>query len=110
MTKMLQQLGFLVTRTASADAALGALANGRIVDLLFSDVMMPGAMNGIDLAREVRRRRPELPILLTSGYVEAAVRDAEVEGIGLLRKPYDLQGLNQAVRRALLDQVSSHQH
>jgi PAS domain S-box-containing protein len=110
VTEMLQQLGFLVTRTASAEAALGALANGRIVDLMFSDVMMPGTMNGVDLAREVRRRRPELPILLTSGYAEAAVQDAEVEGIGLLRKPYDLDSLNQAVRRALLDQASSPQH
>ncbi len=110
VTEMLQQLGFLVTRTASAEAALGALANERVVDLLFSDVMMPGAMNGIDLAREVRRRRPQLPILLTSGYAETAFRHTEVEGIGLLRKPYDLEGLNQAVRTALLDHQSSQKH
>jgi CheY-like chemotaxis protein len=46
---MLHQLGYEVTRAASAAAALGALANGRQVDVVFSDIMMPGGMNGVDL-------------------------------------------------------------
>ena len=76
VTEMLRELGFGVVRVANAEAALGALANGRTVDLLFSDIMMPGAMNGLDLAREAQRRRPGLPILLTSGYADAAIREA----------------------------------
>jgi CheY-like chemotaxis protein len=72
VSEMLGQLGYEVTRVASAAAALGALANGRHVDVVLSDIMMPGGMNGVELAREVRRRRSGLPILLTSGYAEAS--------------------------------------
>ena len=101
VTEMLAQLGFEVTRTASANAALGALANERVVDLVFSDVMMPGGMNGVDLAREVKRRRPGLPVLLTSGYAEAAAADAGAEGIMLLPKPYRLEALAATISEAL---------
>ncbi|GAA0567952.1 ATP-binding protein [Craurococcus roseus] len=101
VTEMLTQLGLGATRAASAAAALGALANGRAVDLVFSDVMMPGGMSGVDLAREVKRRRPGLPILLTTAYAEAAQREAEAEGIALLPKPYRLEELAAAARDAL---------
>jgi signal transduction histidine kinase/CheY-like chemotaxis protein len=99
--EMLGQLHLEVTRASSAAAALGALANGRAVDLVFSDVMMPGGMSGVDLAREVRRRRPELPILLTTAYVEAVKNVAEAEGIGVLPKPYRLDDLATATHNAL---------
>jgi PAS domain S-box-containing protein len=101
VTEMLRDIGCQVTRTSSADAALGALANDRKVDLLFSDIMMPGAMNGVDLAREVRRRRPDLPILLTSGYAEAALREAGGEGYEVLHKPYAIEDLQRAIRHML---------
>jgi CheY-like chemotaxis protein len=100
VTEMLQQLGFEVTRTASAAAALGALSNGRAIDLVFSDIMMPGGMNGVDLAREIRRRRRDLPVLLTSGYAEAAKESASAEGVRVLPKPYRLDEL-----AAILDAV-----
>jgi PAS domain S-box-containing protein len=103
VTEMLRQLGCKVTRAATAHAALGALADGRIVDLVFSDIMMPGGMSGIALAQEIRRRRPDLPVLLTSGYVDAAAQDAAAEEITVLRKPYGLNDLYNAVRRAMLD-------
>jgi signal transduction histidine kinase/CheY-like chemotaxis protein len=93
VTEMLSELGFAVTRAASAEAALGALADGRAVDVLFSDIMMPGQLNGIDLAREAKRRRPGVPVLLTSGYADAAIREASSEDIPVLRKPYDIQSL-----------------
>ena len=93
--------GFEVDRAASAAAALGALANGRSIDLVFSDIMMPGGMNGVDLAREVKRRRPGLPVVLTTAYAEAAKRDAEAEGIALLPKPYRLEELAAITREAL---------
>jgi CheY-like chemotaxis protein len=96
-TEMLDQLGFEVIRAASAAAALGALANGRRVDLVFSDIMMPGGMNGVELAREIKRRR-RLPVLLTSGYAEAATREAEAAGVHILPKPYRLDELSAALQ------------
>jgi signal transduction histidine kinase/CheY-like chemotaxis protein len=101
VAEMLNQLGLEATRAGSAAAALGALANGRAVDLVFSDVMMPGGMSGVDLAREVKRRRPGLPVLLTSGFAEAARAGAEAEGVSLLPKPYRLEDLAAAARDAL---------
>ncbi|ESQ85702.1 hypothetical protein AEAC466_00595 [Asticcacaulis sp. AC466] len=101
VAEMLAQLGFDVTRAASAQGALGALANGRTVDIVFSDIMMPGGMNGIELAREIHHRRPGLPVLLTTGYPEVARHDAANEGVELLPKPYDLKALQAALNRAM---------
>jgi PleD family two-component response regulator len=56
-SEMLQSIGFAVTRVASAAAALGALANERPVSLVFSDIMMPGGISGVELACEIRVRR-----------------------------------------------------
>jgi signal transduction histidine kinase/ActR/RegA family two-component response regulator len=95
--QMLDQLGYRVTRAASARAALGALANGRKVDLVFSDIMMPGGMNGVELAREIRLRRSDTPVLLTSGYAEASKTAAEAEGISILPKPYGIDDLANAL-------------
>lgn len=100
VAEMLAQLGYEVVRVASARAALGALANGRTVDVVVSDIMMPGGMNGVDLARELRRRRAELPVLLTSGYAEAAKRAADAEGVRILPKPYLLAELAAALQTA----------
>jgi signal transduction histidine kinase/ActR/RegA family two-component response regulator len=99
--EMLDQLGYEVIRAASATAALGALANGRAIDILFSDVMMPGGMNGVELAREAHSRRPDLPILLTSGYSEAAQSDAAARGVRILPKPYRIDELAAALRLAV---------
>jgi CheY-like chemotaxis protein len=97
-TEMLDQLGFGVVRAASAAAALGALANGRSVSLVFSDIMMPGGMNGVELAREIKNRRRGLPVLLTSGYAEAARSEAEALGVHILPKPYGMNDLSAALR------------
>jgi CheY-like chemotaxis protein len=94
---MLSELGYGVTRAASATAALGALADGRSVELVFSDVMMPGGMNGVELACEIKKRRNDIPVLLTSGHSEAAVRDAETAGVQILPKPYNIQDLAAAL-------------
>lgn len=90
VTEMLSELGYGVTRAASAEGALGALANERKVDLVLSDIMMAGSMNGVELAHEINRRRPGLPVLLTSGHAEPALRNA---GFTVLAKPYDIQTL-----------------
>jgi PAS domain S-box-containing protein len=98
--EMLKSIGFGVTRVASASAALGALANERPVSLVFSDIMMPGGMNGVELAREIRIRRPELPVLLATGYQEAAAGAAK-DGIGVLLKPYSMEELAGAISAQL---------
>lgn len=96
-SEMLDQLGYEVVRVASATAALGALANGRTIDVVFSDIMMPGGMNGVELAREIQNRRMELPVLLTSGYAEAVALEAKAAGIHILPKPYGLDDLSSAL-------------
>jgi PAS domain S-box-containing protein len=100
--EMLSGLGFAVTRAASAAAALGALANQRSVDVVFSDIMMPGGMDGVQLARELKRRRPDLPILLTSGHAEAYEAQAGAAGLQILPKPFQLENLITAMSRVLL--------
>src|SRR5579859_193853 len=95
--EMIHQIGYDTTRVASAEAALGALADRRAVDIVFSDVMMPGRMNGVELAQEIRKRRPNLPVLLTSGYVEAARRHAGTQPIKIIPKPYRIDDLRDAL-------------
>lgn len=97
---MFEHLGWQVTRATSVEAALGALANGREIDLVFSDVMMPGGKNGLDLVRETRARRPNLPIVLTSGYAESFRREAEAEGVPMLPKPFNLDTLSAVIEVA----------
>jgi signal transduction histidine kinase/ActR/RegA family two-component response regulator len=104
---MLRSIGYDVVLATSATAALGALANGRRIDLVFSDVMMPGGTNGIELAREVRRRRTDLPVLLTSGFAESALGEAAELGIPVLRKPYGIDELRTAVRGQLRSAMAS---
>jgi CheY-like chemotaxis protein len=60
-------------------------------DVVFSDVVMPG-MNGIELAREIRRRWPDLPVVLTSGYSHVLAEEGS-HGFELLQKPYSIEGL-----------------
>jgi PAS domain S-box-containing protein len=94
--EMLNSLGFAVTHVTGPEAALGALANARAVDAVLSDIMMPGGVNGLELAREISRRHPAMPIILTTGYVEAAARMKDDE-FNLLLKPYSLEALADAL-------------
>jgi CheY-like chemotaxis protein len=100
--EMINELGYDTTRVASAEAALGALADKRAIDIVFSDVMMPG-MNGVELAQEIRRRRPNLPVLLTSGFAEAASRSAAVHQIKIIPKPYRMDELREALAAVTQD-------
>ena len=101
VAEMLAKLGYAVTRTASAEEALGSLNGGLTIDVVFSDVMMPGGMNGVDLARVLRAHRQDLPILLTSANVDAANALATELGVQILRKPYRLIDLSNALNRCL---------
>lgn len=97
--EMLSDLGYQVTRVASAKEALSKLADGAAcVDIVFSDIVMPGGMSGIDLAREVKRRRPDLPILLTTGY--GGHEELDAHEFPVLRKPYNREELSAALSRA----------
>jgi signal transduction histidine kinase/ActR/RegA family two-component response regulator len=97
---MLDQLGYDVEHVANASSALGALRNDRTVDLVFADIMMPGGMDGVGLAREIKARRPDLPVLLTTGNL-GAIQD-KLEGLKLkvLPKPYRLDDLRVALAEA----------
>src|SRR4029077_9325696 len=69
----LRSLGYATLEAANATEALAIIEAGHEVDLLFTDIIMPGAMNGRQLACEVKRSRPDIKVLYTSGYTENAV-------------------------------------
>ena len=69
-------------------------------DLVFSDVVMPGDMSGVDLGQALRRSRPELPVVLTTGYSET-LADGVTDGVALLRKPYSIEALSRILRTSL---------
>jgi signal transduction histidine kinase/CheY-like chemotaxis protein len=94
--ELLGALGFAVTHVSGAEAALGALANSRHIDTVLSDIMMPGGISGLQLAREIRNRYPTLPIILTTGYIEAAADMSDGEFM-LLPKPFTLEALGDAL-------------
>jgi PAS domain S-box-containing protein len=104
--QMLKQLGYSVRVAHSARDALAVLDNlpgDGLPDMLFSDFIMPGGMNGLLLAREVQRRVPGIRILLTTGYAGEAVAEGADRGSDLpvLKKPYRMDGLARAVRAVL---------
>jgi PAS domain S-box-containing protein len=102
---MLGELGFGVETVADATAALRALEAGKQFELMFSDIVMAGQMDGIALARVVRQRRPDLPILLATGYSRAA--DAAQDEFSILRKPYQITQLGRAIA-AVIAQTRAH--
>ena len=95
----LRQLGYRVRSVANAQAAIAALRLDADVDLVFSDILMPGGMNGLDLAREIGERFPGIPVLLTTGY-SASAQDAVRQGVVVLQKPYDIESLRRNINEA----------
>jgi PAS domain S-box-containing protein len=100
---MLGELGFDATVTHSAKEALERLSGEQRPTLIFSDIVMPGGISGLELARKVRDRFPELPILLTSGYSE---HSAGLHGFPILQKPYELSTLAEALAKVLKRDIS----
>jgi signal transduction histidine kinase/CheY-like chemotaxis protein len=107
--QMLAELGYRVARAADADSALKTLEADSRFDLVFSDMVMPGDMDGRSLVREIQRRHPSLPVLLTTGYSEAAEL-ATAEGLRLLPKPYRIDTLAEAIRAARSDMRRQRAH
>ena len=99
----LRLLGYRVTGAASGRAALEVLKQMHHIDLLFTDIVMPGGMNGRQLAEAARALRPGIKVLFTSGYTENAIvhHDRLDPGVHLLGKPYRRQELAAKVRKVL---------
>jgi signal transduction histidine kinase/ActR/RegA family two-component response regulator len=98
--ELLQDIGYWPIEAHDADAALEALDRDPTIALVLSDIVMPGRLNGLELARTLRQHRPELPVLLATGYsqyVSAAVSD----GFGLVEKPYRRASLAASIRAAI---------
>jgi PAS domain S-box-containing protein len=93
--QLLRDFGCIVIEAANAAAAMTVLASDQKIDLLFTDIVMPGGMAGTDLALEARKMRPEIKTLLTSGFAEASIREQpRFRDIGdILSKPYRRQDL-----------------
>jgi len=106
--RRLMQLGYRVLEAENARAAIEVLQSGAHVDLVFSDVVMPGEMTGFDLREWVAANRPDLPVVLTSGFAEDVVNAREpTEDSGhLLRKPYSRADLVEAIERGLQARIS----
>ena len=103
VTAQLQSLGYTILSTDKATEALALIDKGAEFDLLFTDVIMPGAMNGTQLAEEAAKRRSPLKVLFTSGYTEnALIHHQRLDpGVLLLAKPYRKADLARMVRIAL---------
>ena len=104
VVRQLQNLGYDVSDAADGSAALGKLqAASRPYDLLLTDIIMPGAMNGQDLAEQAARRWPGTKIVFMSGYTEnTIIREGRLDpGILLLEKPFARRDLAAIIRRAL---------
>jgi len=99
---MLDELGFDTVVAHSAREALERLSGDRRPSLVFTDIVMPGGISGIELARKVRERFPELPILLTTGYSEQVAAQHEFP---LLQKPYEIQSLATAIGNVLKREI-----
>ena len=94
-----EQCGFKVVCATSAEVAVDILNQRSDIDLVFSDIVMPG-MSGLELGRLIREHHPETPVVLASGYSDRAAA-AVTEGFTLLQKPYSLEALRKSLTEAM---------
>ena len=98
----LRECGFDVVEANSADEAIRVLQAGGAIDIVFSDIQMPGSMDGFGLAQWVRRERPGLKVILTSGAARTAKEAGDLCEHGpILAKPYDHAELERHIRSLL---------
>lgn len=98
--KMLEMIGYRAEHARDAGTALALLLSGKRFDIVFSDIIMPGGMSGLDLARKVRQHFPRMPVLLSTGYARAA-GEVHAEGFGIIAKPYRADSLAAALQHAM---------
>jgi two-component system NtrC family sensor kinase len=94
-TEYLEQCGCRVMKAGNAEIAVSTLNERTDIDLVFSDIAMPG-MNGLELARLVRDHHPEIGIVLASGYSEKAAQAVQ-EGFRVIEKPYSAEAMRQSL-------------
>ncbi len=104
---MLNELGYRVVKARDAASALAIVDSGIPIDLIFTDVMMPGALRSPDLARKAKERLPSVAVLFTSGYTQnAIVHGGRLDpGVELLAKPYTREALARKIRHVLANQA-----
>jgi PAS domain S-box-containing protein len=98
--QMIEQLGYRVQRAGGAKEAL-ELAEGMQFDLVISDIVMAGPMDGVGLARALRQRQPDLPVVLVTGFSSSAT-EAELE-FAILRKPFEVSELSRVMAKAIAE-------
>ena len=103
---LLSELGYRVLRAKDAQSALAIVESGVPIDLLFTDVVMPGPLGSPELARKARERLPNIAVLFTSGYTDnAIVHGGRLdEGVDLLSKPYSREAMARKIRSVLRNQ------
>ncbi|GJE25689.1 PAS domain-containing protein [Methylobacterium organophilum] len=106
VVEMLSDLGYRVLKAVDATSALSVIESGIPIDLLFTDVVMPGALKSPELARKARERLPDIAVLFTSGYTEnSIVHGGRLDaGVELLSKPYTREALARKFRHVLANQ------
>jgi PAS domain S-box-containing protein len=109
VVEMLSDLGYRVLKAKDAPSALAIVESGVPIDLLFTDVVMPGSIRSTELARKARERLPDIAVLFTSGYTEnSIVHGGRLdEGVDLLSKPYTREALARKLRHSLRNQHQS---
>lgn len=102
-TRLCSRLGYLPLPASNAREALQVLGDKPEVAVLFSDMILPGGVNGVELALRARRVRPDLPVLLTSGYADASIVELQrsLPGVGMISKPFDAMTLATGLRNLL---------
>jgi DNA-binding NtrC family response regulator len=98
--ELLGAIGFRVVRVRDGNAALAALDHNPTIELVMSDIVMPGGMSGLELARTLREHRPELPVVMATGYSQYALQVVK-EGFALVEKPYRSDVLAASLRAAV---------
>lgn len=106
VVELLADLGYRVLKASDAASALVVIDSGMPIDLLFTDVVMPGPLRSPELARKARERLPSIAVLFTSGYTEnAIVHGGRLDaGVELLGKPYTKEALAKKIRHVLANQ------
>ncbi|TPG58083.1 PAS domain-containing protein [Roseomonas nepalensis] len=97
---ILEEFGYTVLLAHDGQGAMAVIHGGQPLDMLFTDLIMPGGMNGVMLAREARRQRPRIKVLLTTGYADESVgeQDGGAPEFDLIHKPYSRAELARRVR------------
>ena len=107
LAAMVTELGYRVLEAENGASALPLLEQERPVNILLSDVIMPGGMNGVDLAKAARKRRPDLKVLFVSGYDRTAIAQATRydDSLKLLNKPFSLTDLSRELQALIHDRL-----